>query len=80
MHGPCPVPTDVRLNACNRGNQGGRACWYLVGTQCDGKLQGTFAEKVGDCMLFDFYRVVVAEEGADIARSQDVLAHLRRTK
>lgn len=75
--GSCPVPTDVRLNACNHGNHGGRACWYLVGTQCGGKVQGTFAEKLGDCVLCDFYAMVAREEGPDIARSEDVLAQLK---
>jgi hypothetical protein len=77
--GTCPVPTEVRLNACNRGDHAGRACWYLAGTQCEEKVQGIFAEKLGDCMLCDFYRLVSTEEGEDIARAEDVLIHLRRT-
>lgn len=34
----------------------GRVCARVVGTLCGGKVQGTYAEKLGDCMLCDFYR------------------------
>lgn len=33
----------------------GRMCWLIAGTMCGGKVQGTFAQKIGNCKLCDFY-------------------------
>ncbi len=34
----------------------GRACWAVAGTLCEGKVQGTFAQKLNDCHKCDFYK------------------------
>ena len=78
LTGVCPVPTETRLNACNHGDNAGRACWYVVGTKCRGKVQGVFAHKFGDCMQCEFYRIVSREEGPDFAKAKDVLVLLRK--
>jgi signal transduction histidine kinase len=36
----------------------GRACWAVAGTFCEGKVQGTFAQKYEDCTRCRFYRMV----------------------
>lgn len=36
----------------------GRVCWVVAGTFCEGKVQGTFAQKYEDCGKCDFYRTV----------------------
>ncbi len=36
----------------------GRVCWVVAGTFCEGKVQGTFAQKYEDCGKCDFYRSV----------------------
>ena len=36
----------------------GRICWAVAGTFCEGKVQGTFAQKYEDCRKCDFYRMV----------------------
>lgn len=33
----------------------GKLCWMVAGTMCGGEVQGTFAEKVGNCKDCDFY-------------------------
>jgi methyl-accepting chemotaxis protein len=33
----------------------GKICWMVAGTMCGGKMQGTFAEKVGNCKKCNFY-------------------------
>ena len=48
----------------NGGTGAGRICWAIAGTLCGGKVQGTFAQKVANCMTCDFYKVVKMEEGA----------------
>ncbi|MDI6715896.1 MAG: hypothetical protein QME63_02990 [Actinomycetota bacterium] len=36
----------------------GRICWLVAGTLCGGKVQGTFAQKMHNCMECDFYKAV----------------------
>jgi signal transduction histidine kinase/AmiR/NasT family two-component response regulator len=31
-------------------------CWEIAGTYCHGKVQGKFAQKIGDCSLCEVYR------------------------
>jgi methyl-accepting chemotaxis protein len=33
----------------------GRACWRVAGTMCGAKVQGAFAEKLGNCKSCDYY-------------------------
>jgi hypothetical protein len=75
--GVCPASTQARLNGTNGGRNGGRACWAIAGTLCGGKLQGTFAAKVGNCLACDFYQAVGAQEGASHESAKDILAKLR---
>jgi len=37
----------------------GRVCWVVGGTYCEGKVQGTFAQKCEDCRNCEFYEKVV---------------------
>lgn len=34
----------------------GRICWVVAGTFCEGKVQGTFAQKFEDCRKCEFYQ------------------------
>ena len=34
----------------------GMECWRVAGTMCGGKVQGTFAQKLANCMECDFYK------------------------
>ncbi|MFP7756031.1 sensor histidine kinase [Thermodesulfobacteriota bacterium B35] len=40
----------------------GRICWVVAGTFCEGKIQGTFAQKSEDCQQCRFYRLVAKKE------------------
>lgn len=40
----------------------GRVCWVVAGTFCEGKVQGTFAQKCEDCRECDFFRGVTGRE------------------
>lgn len=61
--GVCPAAhTDAGHS--NGGSHGGRICWAVAGTLCGGKVQGTFAQKVANCMTCEFYLAVKREEGA----------------
>jgi signal transduction histidine kinase len=38
----------------------GRTCWAVAGTFCEGKVQGTFAQKYEDCQKCGFYQKLTA--------------------
>jgi len=61
--GVCPASTAKEADGLNDGRNAGRICWALTGTLCGGKVQGTFAEKLGNCVECDFYRLVGMEHG-----------------
>jgi hypothetical protein len=75
-HGICPAAQEVRTHGINGGQNGGRACWALTGTLCGGKVQGTFAMKLGNCMACEFYSLVATEEGPNHESARDILAKL----
>jgi len=60
--GVCPVVLEVRANGIHDGLNGGRCCWVIAGTFCEGKVQGTFPEKFLSCMECPFYKSVSKEE------------------
>ncbi len=61
--GICPAAADESSDGLNGGKNGGRICWAIAGTFCDGKVQGTYAQKRLSCMLCEFYDLVKEEEG-----------------
>ncbi len=72
--GVCPAATDERLTGTYDGTNAGRACWVVAGTMCEGKVQGTYAQKLGDCALCDFYALVKKEEGKDFLMSVSIIS------
>lgn len=75
--GVCPAATETRTDGVNGGKNGGRACWALAGTLCGGKVQGSFAAKVTNCLQCEFYQKVGAEEGPNHEGPKDILAKLK---
>ncbi len=78
--GVCPAAIEEAVEGVNCGKKGGRACWALAGTLCGGKVQGTFASKITNCMHCDFYQLVRNEEGKDFIQSREILARLGKRK
>ncbi len=50
------------LGVCPAYPDHGRDCWFVAGTLCGGKVQGTYAEKYGNCLKCDFYKKVMRGE------------------
>ena len=75
--GVCPASTDARLDGINHGKSGGRTCWAIAGTLCGGKVQGTFASKLGNCMECEFFKQVLTEEGSEFKNVKDFMDKLR---
>ncbi|MBU0676124.1 MAG: hypothetical protein KJ950_15915 [Proteobacteria bacterium] len=63
-YGLCPVTISGKFDGVNQGENGGRFCWRIAGTLCGGEPQGTAAQKLFNCLTCEFFRLVVAEEGA----------------
>ena len=74
--GVCPAASEARVSGANGGTNGGRVCWYIAGTLCGGKMQGTFATKLSNCQQCEFYQLVTKEEGVGVAKGSDLLAKL----
>jgi len=71
---------DERLNKIHGGKNAGRACWVIAGTFCEGKVQGTFAQKYQSCAECPFYKQIRMEEGSDYQTSLVLLKKLKVLK
>ena len=78
--GVCPAAIEGAADGINSGVEGGRSCWALAGTLCGGKVQGTFATKLANCMQCEFYKLVLQEEGKDFVQSREILERLKEKK
>lgn len=63
--GVCPAPESTALSGINGGENGGRVCWAVAGTFCNGTVQGMFALKIESCLKCEFFKRVSEEEGDD---------------
>lgn len=63
--GICPAVTELSADGANNGKNGGRICWAVDRTYCNGQSQGTYAQKVIMCRACDFRWLVHEEERAD---------------
>ena len=75
--GVCPAAIATSADRSNSGKNGGRACWAISGTLCGGKIQGTFAAKLSNCLECEFYKQVGQEEGPKLEKTKDILAKLK---
>ena len=76
--GICPVTMENRLDRINSGKNGGRTCWAVTGSLCGGNIQGTFANKLGNCQLCEFYKMVKDDEGEGWSNTKMILGILAR--
>lgn len=60
--GVCLTSTYTEFNGLNGGLNGGRVCWAIADSLCNGNISGTFAEKQTYCTSCSFYRTVMEEE------------------
>lgn len=76
--GTCPVTLNEELDGIHEGTHAGRACWAVAGTFCNGEVQGTFAQKFGNCEDCDFYRTVKNEEFPHFTLSMVLLSKIKK--
>lgn len=75
--GVCPASIESRTDGMNSGSKGGRVCWAITGTFCQGEVQSSFASKMGDCVYCEFYILVVHEEGLNYQGAKEILDRLK---
>lgn len=78
--GVCAAAVEKRLDGVHGGINAGRTCWVVAGTLCGGKVQGTFAEKMGNCRKCDFYQAVWHEEVGDFETVSQLHERLIRAR
>ncbi|MBW1827057.1 MAG: hypothetical protein JRI78_08720 [Deltaproteobacteria bacterium] len=71
-YGICPAARDTSLDGMNQGKSGGRACWAISGTLCEGKVQGTFAVKLSDCKQCSFFKLVLMQQGGKLQDTREI--------
>jgi len=78
--GACPTASRTEFNGVNNGLNGGRVCWAVAGTFCNGNIQGVFATKIESCLRCAFFRQVAAEEDLDfILRPEEEISAVKRS-
>jgi hypothetical protein len=60
--GTCPAAEEKKLNEVHGGVNGGRACWVVRNTMCDGIIDSNIVEKYERCKECDFMKFVASEE------------------
>lgn len=75
--GVCPASTASALDGVHGGTEGGRSCWVVAGTFCEGVVQGTHAAKLASCRQCDFYGIVAHQEGEALVPDDGLLEKLR---
>jgi hypothetical protein len=81
--GCCPAAIEESTEGINGGHNAGRCCWVVAGTYCGGKVQGTLAAKLLDCMHCDFFTLVVRSEGRQyqgVKEIQEIIKEKRKLK
>ena len=74
--GVCPAVTATKVNGTNDGVNAGRACWAIAGTLCGGQVQGSYAQKLGNCLNCKFFDQVRGEQGDNFVSSKQILRKL----
>jgi len=78
--GICLAATVTSVDGVHGGKNGGRACWAVCGTLCGGEVQGTFADKIGNCKVCDFYKTVWNENIEDFVHIGALIRMLKEEK
>ena len=72
--GVCKAALSNEYDGTNKGKHGGRFCWAIAGTLCEGEPDGVFAKKITSCVTqCGFYKHVEQEESSKFVSSHTLL-------
>jgi len=71
--GVCPAAAKTELDGLNDGRNGGRSCWAIAGTMCEGEVQGSYAQKLGNCLKCDFHAFVRGQQREKYVSTKKIL-------
>jgi len=74
--GVCPASMHTALDGFNGGKNGGRACWAVTGTLCNGKVEYYESKKWVQCRRCAFFWQVHREEGKNYAGGDEIMEKL----
>ncbi|MFC1592727.1 two-CW domain-containing protein [Candidatus Omnitrophota bacterium] len=74
--GVCSATLNTTADGIHGGKNGGRVCWAITGTLCEGKVQGIFADKLHNCKTCKFYEIVSKDEGENFLGPADIIRKL----
>jgi len=60
--GVCPAANQEKYNEINDGINGGRFCWLVEDTLCNGEIQSSFFDKFEQCLKCKFYLLIQKQE------------------
>ena len=75
--GECPAAANSDLDGINDGENGGRSCWAVAGTMCGGEVQGTYAQKLGNCLKCDFHAFVRGQQREEYVGTKQILGIIK---
>ncbi len=75
--GSCPASAAETLDGAHGGHNGGRACWVVTDTLCEGHDSGSYEHKIATCRKCAFYHRVAVEEGLDHREASELLGQYR---
>lgn len=76
--GECPTVGYFVAHGINQGINGGRACWAIAGTYCNGEVQGSFVDKLRQCAECDFFHHVHTEEGRELVTTPEIMERISK--
>jgi len=59
----CPAFHESRTHNVHEGMNGGRSCWMILKSLCNGTEQSTIKDKYRNCSKCDFFHAVQQEHG-----------------
>ena len=75
--GQCPASSAETLHGAHDGVSGGRACWVVDGTMCDGAVSGPYEHKIHVCRKCAFHARVQVEESLSLETDEELVDRYR---
>jgi hypothetical protein len=72
--GICSAASEGKYNEINNGKNGGRFCWLVEKTLCNGTVHDSFFDKIEECFECEFYLMLQKQENKHLTVVQNELS------